>query len=303
MTAAAASPPVVTARTVVVGVDGSESSKRALSWAARQAARTGAPLLVAAAWTMPASSWGVPVAAYVDPADLEEAARRLVQAAIRATRSELGDGAPVIQSAVLPGPAPDALLGLAAHASTLVVGSRGRGGFASLTLGSVATACAHHTPVPLVVVPGDAGTPDDGTREVVVGVDDSAGGRAALRWAAAQAAAAGIGLRIVHASILMDPPPRPVPPADPADRTPAEQLRAALDQVVADEIGADAAGLPATVVTVPLPATEALLQESKDASMLVVGSRGRGGFLGLRLGSVSEKCLHHVTCPIVIVPS
>jgi nucleotide-binding universal stress UspA family protein len=175
---------------VVVGVDGSEGSSRALRWAALEARRTGAALRIITAWQAPVATVYATVGTpYIDPGPLEEAAKAIVRRAEAQVRDDLGDAAPPIAAATVQGPATSVLIDTAAQASLLVVGTRGRGGFASLVLGSVSTTCAHHTPAPLVIVGENA--PDPGAAELVVGFDGSAGARAALRWAVEDARLAG----------------------------------------------------------------------------------------------------------------
>jgi nucleotide-binding universal stress UspA family protein len=131
---------------IVVGVDGSEPSKEALRWAARQARIIGADLQVVAAWEFPVAwGWVPPYPADFDP---EGDTRR----ALEATLGEvLGPDAPARLVVVEDSPAP-ALLRAAADAELLVVGSRGRGEFAGMVLGSVSEHCVHHAPCPVVVI-------------------------------------------------------------------------------------------------------------------------------------------------------
>ena len=134
------------------------------------------------------------------------------------------------------------------------------------------------------------------TAVVVVGVDGSDGARRALHWAAAHARATGARLRAVRAWSYLD---QPVEGFDPSWGE--ESARRDLDLAV-DALGDDLAGVEVErLVVCDLPA-RALLDAAKDASLLVVGSRGLGGFQGLLLGSVSSQLVHHAGCPVVVVP-
>ncbi|MCL4422703.1 MAG: universal stress protein [Actinobacteria bacterium] len=132
---------------IVVGVDGSEQSKAALRWAARQASLTGAALEVITAWELPAS-WGFsPVPEHFDPeAEAEKSLKETVTEALGPS-PEMEVSLRVIESHPVP-----ALLGAAQGADLLVVGSQGHGGFKGMLLGSVSQHCAAHATCPVVVV-------------------------------------------------------------------------------------------------------------------------------------------------------
>jgi nucleotide-binding universal stress UspA family protein len=152
---------------------------------------------------------------------------------------------------------------------------------------------------------------------IVVGIDGSAGSDAALRWALAEARLRGSNVRVVHAY------QRPLLPLADAGFGPAggaaapavltenlETLREAAERealkLIDDAIGrADRGstdGLHIERAALEGPAAQVLIESARAAELLVVGSRGRGGFLGLLLGSVSHQCAHHPPCPVVILP-
>jgi nucleotide-binding universal stress UspA family protein len=150
----------------------------------------------------------------------------------------------------------------------------------------------------------DTESPAPGTRRVVVGVDGSETSREALRWAADEALAHGSALHVVHA---WDVPPigagigkatgRRTAGAADGQRQAAEQL---LTDVVKEELGGH--GLTDVRSSIGRgSAASVLLEASRGADLLVVGSRGLGGFAGLLLGSVSSKMANHAACPVVIV--
>ncbi len=282
---------------VVVGVDGSDSATGAVRWAAAEAARRGAPLRLVAAWEVPAAAvWGPMTTPTADPDLFREVASEAIEAATAQVRDEMGDGAPTIEVETRHGPPISELLAAAEGALCLVVGTHGRGRLARAVLGSVSTACAHHTPVPLVVV-HESDRSGDG--DVVVGFDGSTTSRAAVLWAARHALALGAGLRVVHVwtSSLGDAAELVVEGVvtDPAP---------AVEQAVADVL--DEAGLderpPVTVQLVPGNPRRALVDAAEGAAALVVGRRGIGGFAGLLIGSVAHASLHHSSGPVVIVP-
>jgi nucleotide-binding universal stress UspA family protein len=136
---------------IVVGVDGSESSKDALRWALRQAELSGSHVEAVIAWQYPVMVGGfgfAPVSAMMVNFD-ENAAKALADSV-----AEVVDPASsvLVSSAVVEGPPAQVLLRACKDADLLVVGSRGHGGFAEALLGSVSQHCVHHAPCPVVIV-------------------------------------------------------------------------------------------------------------------------------------------------------
>lgn len=140
---------------------------------------------------------------------------------------------------------------------------------------------------------------------IVVGVDGSEGSREALRWAVEEAQVHGARVEAVHvfsyASHLgysIDAVVVPVPPVDEVEASAAKVLDEAIEAAVPDDAGIEidrhvAEGAAANV----------LLTRAANADLLVVGTRGHGGFRGLLLGSVSHQCVTHAPCPVVAVPT
>jgi nucleotide-binding universal stress UspA family protein len=138
---------------------------------------------------------------------------------------------------------------------------------------------------------------------VVVGVDDSEGAACALRWALDEARLRGATLEVLHAWRQFIPLAVPSGVTrEPTRETLESAARTLVTRVVEDVVGTDD---PPVTVKVELgegsPA-DVLVRAASGADVLVVGSRGRGGFTGLLLGSVSQQCAHHAPCPVVIVP-
>jgi nucleotide-binding universal stress UspA family protein len=135
---------------------------------------------------------------------------------------------------------------------------------------------------------------------VVVGLDGSPGSAHALRWAVREGRLHGSPVTAVTAWGIGD---RQELDGDPNsfDSTASERhARAALDRYVEDAVGPDAAEHIARRAICGLPSS-VLLGAAAGASLLVLGARGRGGFRGLLLGSVSQQCLHHTTTPLAII--
>jgi nucleotide-binding universal stress UspA family protein len=145
---------------------------------------------------------------------------------------------------------------------------------------------------------------------IVVGVDGSEGATEALRWAVAEARLRGARLTVVNTwtvpLILASPSTETFGIHEPARSV--EEVRTALrkkgDEVVEASLQAiDAAGVEVDGHVVEGSAAGVLIDAAEDAELLVVGSRGLGGFTGLLLGSVSQQCAHHAPCPVVIIPA
>jgi len=140
--------------------------------------------------------------------------------------------------------------------------------------------------------------------KVVIGVDRSEGALNALRFACEEARLRGATLSIVHSWDLS----AGVTAGAPFVIGPMPELQQGLEDeanaVIGDllqEVGADAEGLTIEQHVVLGGAAHVLLEEAAGADLLVVGSRGRGGFAGLLLGSVSQQCVHHAPCPVAVV--
>lgn len=135
---------------------------------------------------------------------------------------------------------------------------------------------------------------------IVVGVDGSPSSMVALRWALKQAEATGAEVEAVHAWEY------PISFGAPVALLPGEDLEAEAGTALAAAIGKVTAGDSGVTVrrrVVLGDPASVLLGRAKDADLLVVGNRGYGGFARSLLGSVSQHCIHHATCPVVVVRS
>jgi len=183
-------------------------------------------------------------------------------------------------------------------AALVVLGSRGMGGFSGLVLGSTAVELAGRAHSPMVVVRGEDARV---TGPVVVGVDGTPVGEDAIAFAFAQASARGAELVAVHAwtDLLLES-------AYAAGATAFEldSVQRQAEELLAERLAGWQEKYPdvhvAREVVRERPA-RALLRHAEHAQLLVVGTRGRGGFRGLLLGSTSQHMLHHAACPVAVV--
>jgi nucleotide-binding universal stress UspA family protein len=279
---------------VVVGVDESDAGDAALRWAVDEARHRRAPLCVVHAMDQRHSEAFVranPV--YI--AEERRAAEHVLATAVEHARACAPDLAirPVLDDAA---PAV-ALLERVAGAAVVVVGCRGRGGFAGLLLGSTSLHVAMHASVPVVVlrVGNSAGDPGPSAGRVVVGTDGSPQSACAVRFAFERARERGLGLTAVRVEN-----PRAVDMPRSGRSEHAQDQERALPAGCVD-LSRGHPEVDLVEKTLRGNAGAVLVEESAGAEMLVVGSRGRGGFSGLLLGSVSHACLHHAHCPVAVV--
>ena len=285
---------------VVAGVDGSECALDAVRWAAAEAALRRHPLrLVAAHAWLSGGLVGDPGLG-VDPrVVMRDLVRGHLAAAAAAARAVAPD-VPVEEVEAIGLPVP-VLEAESSRAELLVLGDRGLGGFTGLLLGSVGVALTAHAACPVVVVRGPApDRPGPRAEPVVVGVDGSPAGEAAVAFAFEAAALRGVPLVAVHAwqDVLVDATMAPLVDWD--------AVEAQEREVLAERLAGWGARYPDVevrrLVVRDRPA-HALVEESGRAQLVVVGSRGRGGVVGMLLGSVSQALLHHAACPVVVARS
>jgi len=270
---------------IMVGVDGSPAAEHALVWACRLARPSGAEVVVAT--TFSPSESEVSPTRYIE---LETAAaRRLDQEWSAPAQVEGVEFRPALYEGE-----PDVLLERAdaEDSDLLVVGTRGRGGFAGLDVGSVAHHFVHHATRPLAIVPPS--TELVPLERVVIGVDGSEGSAEALRWCTLALAPVAPSFIAVHA---VSPPeweddPRRIPGLA------GEKLRAWVAPLTAAGLEV----IPLVEQDVHPVAALAAVTRARHAGLVVVGTRGLGGFTGLRLGRVPLQLLHQTAVPVVMVP-
>ena len=137
--------------------------------------------------------------------------------------------------------------------------------------------------------------------KIVVGVDGSDGSRAALRWAHAEARLRSASLDVVMAWQFPMMTSLPAFGALPPPEDLSGEAERSLLQTLTEEGITATDEVPVTTTVAEGASAHALLEAASDADLLVVGSRGHGGFSGLLLGSVSQQCVSHAPCPVVVV--
>jgi nucleotide-binding universal stress UspA family protein len=281
----------------IVGIDGSTCAANALQWATLHAPGRATGLELVTAWQTPVvggSPMAGPAVLDFDDTELRDAAGAETEALAATCRHSLD--LPVTAYVGRGGPA-EVLLAAAGHGDLLVIGSRGRGGFARLLLGSTSTQCATHATVPTVVIPGDVEPVV--TDRILVGFDGSDHAMAAVKWAVDFAPR---GATVVVAWVW-DATPLAVGSdafffPDASDLA-AERFNYLIEPV--DEV-AIAHGVVLEREFIRGTPRAALAAHADDVDLVVVGARGHGAVGSALLGSVSTWLLHHVHRPIAVIP-
>lgn len=286
-------------RHVVVGIDGSDSARRAVRWAVDEAGRRNVGLRLVHAVELPAGY----APGIVGPHALHSALKDRGHDWLSTSREEAEQAAPdlhVDTVLAVASPVP-ALVKESRDAALVVLGSRGLGGFSGLVLGSTAVELAGHAECPIVVVRGEHADEHAAGKPIVVGVDGTPAGDPAIAFAFAQASARGADLVAVHAwsDLVLE-----AAHAGGATALDFGLLEQRSRELLATCLSSWQQKYPDVHVTREVvhdrPA-RALLRHGEDARLLVVGTRGRGGFRGLLLGSTSQHLLYHAACPVAVV--
>ena len=286
-------------RPITAGVDGTEESLAALDWAAREAVRRGLPLRVVQAWRF-------------QPHDALDAADQQTQAGwVRDAVDEAAKAVTArhpgldVATEVLAGETADTLVGAAADAEMLVLGSRGYGPVVGFLLGSVGQQVIAEATRPVVLVRADdQPTGEAAGREIVVGQQgEPEDGAESLRFAFETAAARGAGVRAVRAWSL--PPLFAYSPASMQLLDEAGGLEPYEKKALAEALQPWRERFPDVPVAEHVEmgsAGQVLLSVAARAQLMVVGRRAHRTAVGARIGSVAHGVLHHAGCPVAVVP-
>lgn len=283
---------------IVVGVSTSATGAAALDWALEQAVLGQVPLTAVRAWEIPSYGpyYSVGSALRSTSPDFELTELTIAQDALREAVARVPGADSVPTTAVATrGRPPEVLVAAAAEADLLVVGTRGVGALTRVVhLGSVSSSVLHHATGPVVVVPEQAGRSRPGRPRVLVGVDDSPRSARALAWA------------VDHArrrdAVLVPVTVR----GQERRRSESDLVEQDAEAVAALRAAAVQAGAEPSAVEPEVRcghAAHELVAAAAEADLLVVGTRGRGGFATLLLGSTTHQVAGHAACPVVVVRS
>ncbi|OBB31242.1 MULTISPECIES: universal stress protein [Mycolicibacterium] len=277
---------------IVVGVDGSPASDNAVVWAARDAVLRGVQLTLIYALPGAASPVWLDVALPQDYWDYQnETGQKVLDAAQQVAREAAGAHALHIVAKSVPGHAVATLIEYSRRADLVVVGSRGLSKWGRRLLGSVSSSLAHHAHGPVAVIP-EGERPS--TAPVVVGVDGSPASELATEIAFDEASRRGVELIVLHTWTDLNfefPAIRWNDLSEEAERALSEQLAGWCERYP---------DVAVRRVVMPDEPARQLLAQAEAAQLVVVGNRGRGGFAGMLLGSVSSAVVHSATAPVIV---
>jgi nucleotide-binding universal stress UspA family protein len=274
---------------LVVGLDGSSDSRRALRWAAAVAERAKVPLSVVQAWSYPSLAVIPGWTELVAPAEMDD---RTVDEIRAVVADELGDLPPFVDVAALRGPAADAILRVAQPDAVLVLGSRGLGGFAGLLLGSVSRECIEYAPCPVVIARDDQ-SPVEGGGVIMVGKDGSENSARALAWAGEFGELTGAAVVAVYAWETSSSEVNPR-----LHQRLRSEAQATVDTWIAD--GAHSAAS----IQAEGEARKTLVELTgrMDAKLVVVGRRGTSRLRGLATGGVTSYLVANSPTTVAVIP-
>ncbi|MFE3026442.1 universal stress protein [Nocardia tengchongensis] len=282
---------------IIAAVDGSATSYQAALWAAVDAGLHGCGLHIVTSISLPVGEVPGELLAAADRELLARDGQRIVEEASRVARAGAPDTAVEITTEVIHEPIIGHLLGQSRQVRAIAVGSGGLGAIRRGIFGSVADAVVRHAQCPVAVIHGAAASdPLSAEKPVLVGVDGTPNSVPALELAFAEAASRKVGLTALHAwtDILGSYVPL----------IGWEPLRAQENELLSERLAGFGERYPEVSVRRLLVMErpgQALLRESEYAQLVVVGSRGRGGFEGMLLGSTSSTVLHNVETPAIVV--
>jgi nucleotide-binding universal stress UspA family protein len=285
---------------IAVGVDGSQSAAAALDWAIRHAGVENRTLTVVHACGLPGAMQDFEDVV-ANERGLRSVGRSILREAVEAARR--ANPTIGVESLLAMGHAETVLVEASESADLVVVGARGRGSVASALLGSVSAAVARESMCPVVIVRDFAEPPDEyDEHPVVVGVDGTAVSTAAVEFAFRMASERGAPLTLLHATWDLREQASPVLDL----RTYAEKVNLTEDEerLVSETVAGLCEKFPDVAVTETYlrgQPVRRLVEASRDASLVVVGTRGRRLFATTLLGSVSRGVAERAYCPVAVV--
>ncbi len=281
---------------IVVCVDGSAASDAAITWATREAVLRRMPITLMNAAPPVVVGWPVGQLYVEMPQWQIDNAQSVIEQARKTLTASLGESEPpevhteMVYCSVVP-----ALIDASKKARMIVVGSQGMGALRRLLLGSVTTGLLHHAHCPVAVIHSDDAARDPNA-PVLLGIDGSPASEAATALAFDEASRREVKLLALHA--WSDVGVFPMLGMDWRDREHEGQ------EVLAERLAGWQEQYPGVHVERLLVCDKParwLLEKSERAQLVVVGSRGRGGFSGMLLGSVSSAIAQSATVPVVVV--
>lgn len=284
---------------ILVAVDGSTESDAAVGWAAREAVMRDAGVTLMHVIAPVIVGWPARYLQASFNESQEQNARQVIEQAQKTLHTSLGDAEPSdVRTEVQRSAVAATLINASRNAQMVVVGSRGMGGIGRVVLGSVSSGLVHHAHCPVAIVHESEAHEPDRTSPVLLGIDGSSASEAATELAFDEASRRGVDLVALHA--WSDVGVFPILGMD------WHQYEDEGHQVLAERLAGWQERYPDVQVRRRVVCDQParwLLDESEHAQLVVVGSRGRGGFKGMLLGSVSTAVAQGAKAPVLVVRS
>ncbi|WP_123024418.1 universal stress protein [Mycolicibacterium stellerae] len=284
---------------IMVAVDGSAESDAAVRWAAREAVMREADVTLVHVVAPVVVTWPVGYLRSSFAESQEENAQQAIEQAQKIFQAEVGDAklpglkARVVHDYVAPG-----LVSASRQAEMIVAGSRGLGAISGSVLGSISRTLLHHAHCPVAVVHANETVAADPTLPVLVGIDGSPASESATALAFEEASRRGVDLVALHAWSDVG-----ITPVLGMDWHEYEDLG---NEVLAERLAGWQEQYPDVHIRRRIVCDRParwLVDESQHSALVVLGSRGRGGFAGMLLGSVSTAVAEAAKCPVLVVRS
>lgn len=282
---------------ILIAVDGSAVSRVAVSWTAREATMRHEPVTLVHVIQPVMVSWPIAVEQAAIAKWQEDNARDVLIQARNDLTAAMDQSQPLeVRTEVLYSNVVHGLADASKDARMIVVGSHGRGALGRFLLGSVSSGVVHHAHCPVAIIHADEASPIDAAAPVLLGIDGSPASEAATAFAFDEAANRGVPLVALHA--WSDVGVFPILGMD--WRTYQSQGEELLAKRLAgwQEKYPDVRVERRLVCDTP---ARWLLEESRHAQLVVLGSHGRGGFGGMLLGSVSSAVAESAKIPVIVV--
>ena len=280
---------------IVVGIDDSPAARAAVQWAARDAELRNVPLTLVHAVSPEVSTWlRTPLPAGVMRWQ-QDHGRRLIDGALKVVEEATTHGGPAgVHTEILSSGAAPTLIDLSKDAELVVTGAQGSGRWPGRLLGSVSSALLRHAQCPVAIVHDEEQAVPD-TAPVLVGIDGSPASELATAIAFDEASRRETSLIALHAWSDLD--------TSEGTGTDWPATQSMAEEVLAERLAGWQEQYPDVQVSRSIaqaqPARQ-LVQQSKGAQLVVVGSRGRGGFSGMLVGSVGETVAQMARVPVIV---
>jgi nucleotide-binding universal stress UspA family protein len=291
---------LIVAQSIVVGVDGSEGSFEALIWATHHAKRTGLPLKIVTVTEIPAVYTAAGVPALPPGSTFDDLVQQGVDINLRAVDDARAFdlGVEVSGTAVVGTPVVN-LVEATPAGDVLVVSATSHHGRMTDVLGSVATGVTHRAHGPIVIVHGPV-VHANSLKRIVVGIDGCDESRLALGWACELAEQISATVEVVHG---WEYPYRTKDAVFGSPKAVMQGDATALTDEILAELSPERRAVVTAAHVIEGEPSDVLIEAAKDADLIVVGSRGRGGVRSLLMGSVSRTVIQHAASTVVVIPS